>query len=66
MTMQITYAELKEFIETLTPEQLALPAMVYAGDVDDAMTVFGTSFNSDEEMGESMEGIPVEQPFLLI
>ena len=24
MTMQITYAELKEFIETLTPEQLAL------------------------------------------
>ena len=26
MTMQITYQELKEFIETLTPEQLALPA----------------------------------------
>jgi hypothetical protein len=66
MTMQITYAELKEFIETLTPEQLALPAMVYAGDVDDAMEIFGTSFNSDEEMGESMPDIPVEQPFLLI
>jgi hypothetical protein len=64
--MQITYQELKEFIETLTPEQLALPAMVYAGDVDDAMPVFGTSFNSEEEMGESMEGIPAEQPFLLI
>jgi hypothetical protein len=64
--MQITYAELKEFIETLTPEQLALPAMVYAGDVDDAMNVFGTCFNSKEEMGESMEDIPVEQPFLLI
>ena len=42
MTMQITYAELKEFIETLTPEQLALPAMVYAGDVDDAMKSIGT------------------------
>jgi hypothetical protein len=64
--MQITYQELKAFIETLTPEQLALPAMVYAGDVDDAMKVFGTSFNSDEEMGESMEGIPEIQPFMLI
>jgi hypothetical protein len=40
--------------------------MVYAGDVDDAMTIFGTCFNSKEEMGESMEDIPVEQPFLLI
>jgi hypothetical protein len=40
--------------------------MVYAGDVDDAMEIFGTCFNSKEEMGESMEDIPVEQPFLLI
>jgi len=64
--MQITYQELKAFIETLTPEQLALPAMVYAGDVDDAMAVFGTCFNSNEEMGTSMPDIPVEQPFLLI
>ena len=64
--MQITYQELKEFIETLTPEQLALPAMVYAGDVDDDMKIFGTSFNSEEEMGESLEGITTEQPFLLI
>ena len=64
--MQITYAELKEFIETLTPEQLTLPAMVYAGDVDDAMNIFGTCFKSPEEMGESMPDIPVEQPFLLI
>jgi hypothetical protein len=64
--MQITYAELKEFINGLTSEQLALPAMVYAGDVDDAMVVFGTCFNSPEEMGESMEGIPETQPFMQI
>ena len=64
--MQITYAELKEFIETLTPEQLSLPAMVYAGDVDDAMLVFGLSLNTAEAMGESLEGIPSEQPFMLI
>jgi len=64
--MHITYQELKELIDTLTPEQLALPVMVYAGDVDDAMPVFGTSFNTEEEMGESMEGIPEIQPFMLI
>ena len=64
--MQITYQELKAFIETLTPEQLALPAMVYAGDVDDAMAVFSVCFNSPEEMGTSMDGIPEIQPFMLI
>jgi hypothetical protein len=64
--MQITYAELKEFIDGLTPEQLTLPAMIYAGDVDDAMPVFSVCFNSKEEMGESLEGIPTEQPFMLI
>jgi hypothetical protein len=64
--MKVTYAELKEFIETLTPEQLDMPAMVYAGDVDDAMNVFSLCFNSQEEMGESMAGISPEQPFMQI
>jgi hypothetical protein len=64
--MQHTYAELKQFLETLTAEQLAMPIMVYAGDVDDAMEVFGVCFNSDDEMGESLEGISTEQPFMLI
>jgi hypothetical protein len=64
--MHITYQELKDFLETLTPQQLAMPAMVYAGDVDDAMVVFSTCFNSEEEMGESMDGIDVNQPFMQI
>jgi hypothetical protein len=64
--MHITYQELKDFLETLTPQQLAMPAMVYAGDVDDAMVVFATCFNSEEEMGESMEDIDVNQPFMQI
>ena len=64
--MQITYAELKEFIETLTPEQLAMPATVYAGDVDDAMEIFSTCENTEEIMGECMEGYPTNQIFLQI
>jgi len=63
--MQITYQELKEFIDTLTPEQLALPAMVYAG-VDDAIVVFSVCFNSPEDMVISMDGIPEDQPFIVI
>ena len=64
--MQITYQELKAFIETLTPEQLALPAMVYAGDVDAATPVFSTSFNTARDMGDGQAGYPEIQPFMLI
>jgi hypothetical protein len=64
--MTITFKDLKEFLDTLTPEQLAMPATVYAGDVDDAMEIFGTCFNSEEEMGESLKGYPTTQPFLQI
>jgi hypothetical protein len=64
--MNITYAQLLEFIQTLTPEQLAMPAMVYAGEVDDTMMVFATCFNTNEEMGASMQGISTDQPFMQI
>jgi hypothetical protein len=40
--------------------------MVYAGDIDDTMTVFATCFNSKAEMGESMDGIDPTQPFMII
>jgi hypothetical protein len=66
MNMQITYAELKEFLDTLTPEQLALPARVYAGDVDDVMDIFSTCENTEEIMGESIEGYATNQIFLQI
>jgi hypothetical protein len=64
--MKLTYAELKAFIETLTPEQLKMPAMIYSGDIDDTMPVFAVCFNTEEEMGEPMDGISTEQPFMQI
>ena len=64
--MTVTFKDLKEFLDTLTPEQLDMPATVYAGDVDDAMEIFSTCFNSEEEMGESIEIYPTMQPFLQI
>jgi hypothetical protein len=64
--MHLTFKDLKDFLDTLTPEQLAMPATVYAGDVDDTMEIFGTCINTDDEMGESMEGYSTEQPFLQI
>jgi hypothetical protein len=64
--MQMTFQQLREFLDTLTPEQLAMPATVYAGDVDDFMPVFATCFNSAEEMGESLEGLDPTQPLLQI
>lgn len=64
--MKFTYADLKAFIESMTPEQQAMTAHVYAGDVDDFMPIFGTCFNSNEEMGTSLEGLPTTMPLLQI
>jgi len=64
--VHITYQELRDFLHTLTDEQLAQPATVYAGDVDDAIPVFGTCVNTDDEMGESMEGYSTDQVFMQI
>ena len=61
----ITYAGLKFLLDQLTPEQLAQNVTVYAGDVDDSMAVFGTCFNTDEEMGTALDTEPVGA-FLLI
>lgn len=64
--MNITYQELKEFLESLTPEQLAMNVSVYSGDIDEAMPVFATGFNTDEEMGEALDTLDLGHPILLI
>ena len=60
----MTYQDLKDFLETLTSDQLAMTCQTYCGDIDDVIEIFGTCINSDEEMGESMKGFSTEQPFL--
>jgi len=62
----ITYAGLKVLLDQFTPEQLAQNVVVYAGDIDDVMPVFGTCLNTDEEMGEAIENEPEGAFFLLI
>ena len=64
--MNMTYAELREWLDELTPEQMAMPVSVYAGDIDDYMPVFSVCTNSKEEMGESLEGLDPTQPLMLI
>ena len=63
--MNITYRQLKEFLETLTPEQLAMNVSVYTGDLDETFPVFGTCFNTDEEMGEELDTLDPGHPILL-
>ena len=62
----ITYAGLKMMLEQMTAQQLAQNVVVYAGDVDDTMPVFGVCLNTDEEMGEAIENEPEGAFFLLI
>jgi hypothetical protein len=64
--MQITYAELKDIINGLTPQQLRQPVMVYAADIDDAMPVFATCVNTDQVMGHSLDGLAKTQLLLQI
>jgi hypothetical protein len=62
----ITYAGLRAWIDTLTPEQLACNVSVYSGDVDEAFPVFGTTVNTDEEMGEELDTLDSNHPLILI
>jgi hypothetical protein len=64
--MKITYKELRKWLDDMTPKQLSMPVMVYAGDIDDAMLVFGVCTNSKDEMGQSLDGLEKTQPLMLI
>lgn len=64
--MNMTYAQLQEWLSDMTAKQLAMPVMVYAGDIDDAMPVFGVCTNSKDEMGQSLDGLKKTQPLMLI
>lgn len=63
--MNLTYKQLKEFLDTLTDEQLAMNVSVYSGDTDEAYPVFGSGFNTDEEMGEALDTLDPGHPILL-
>ena len=62
----MTYQELKNILSTMDPEQLQQPVVTYSGDIDDTIRVIGTSVNSDEAMGESLDTYPQEQFFLVL
>lgn len=64
--MTITYAELLERLNKMTPKQLAQEVVTYSGDIDDTIRVIGFSINTDYEMGESMPGFPTTQTFLVL
>jgi len=62
----MTYAGLKKMLEQMTPEQLQQNVVVYAGDIDETMPVFGTCTNTEEEMGEVLDTDPEGAFFLLV
>jgi len=63
--MNLTYKDLKDFLETLTAEQLACNVSVYTGDTDEAYPVFAAGFNTIEEMGEELDTLDSGHPILL-
>ena len=62
----MTYLELRDLLDGMSPTELAHEVVVYSGDIDDTIRVIGTSPNTDEAMGESMEGFATTQPFLVL
>jgi hypothetical protein len=68
--MNLTYKDLKDFLETLTAEQLACNVSVYTGlysrDTDEAYPVFAAGFNTTEEMGEELDTLDSGHPILLL
>lgn len=61
-----TYRQLQAFLATLTDEELDLNVTVYAGDVDDAWPIIGTSRNTDDDMGEALDSLDENHPLLLL
>lgn len=62
----MTYLELRDYINGMTAKQMMMDVVTYSGDIDDTIKVIGTSLNTDEEMGDSMEGFATTQPFLVL
>ena len=62
----MTYQQLKDILDTMDAEQLQQSVVTYSGDIDDTIRVIGTSFNSDDEMGESLDTYPQQQFFLVL
>lgn len=64
--MNMTYRDLLGFLNAMTEEELNMNVSVYSGDVDETFPVFGTSRNTDEEMGEELDTLDSGHPLLLI
>ena len=64
--MNMTYQELRDYLDTLTPEELNLNVSIYCGEVDEVWPVMGTSRNTDQDMGEEISILDHNHPMLLI
>lgn len=64
--MTLTYQQLRDWLDTLTPAQMSCNVSVYAGDIDEAMPAFAVGFNTDEEMGGALDTLDPNHPIILI
>ena len=62
----MTYQELLEELQQMTPDQLANTVQTYSGDIDDTIKVIGTSENSPADMGIPMPNFSTTQMFLIL
>jgi len=62
----MTYAELLEVLNNMTPAQLADTVQTYSGDIDDTIKVIGTSPNDDYNMGDALPNFSTTQVFLVL
>lgn len=62
----LTYRDLRDYLNTLTPEELDLNVSVYAEDVDNVWPVLRAVPNSDQELGEELDTLDPNHPVLLI
>ena len=62
----MTYQELLEELQQMTPDQLANTVHAYSGDIDEAIRVLGTSENSPADMGIPMPNFSTTQIFLIL
>jgi hypothetical protein len=60
------YLELRDLLNSMSAKELMQPVVAYSGNIDDTIKVIGTSVNSNEDMGETLDTYPNNQVFLVL
>lgn len=62
----LTYRELRDYLNALSEVELDLNVSIYSGEVDEVWPVSDICRNTDQEMGEELDTLDPNHPLLVM